>query len=144
MAIKEKIMALASICDDQDMERILDSDLESIGNYVSAVYAMEYRIPIIRARYEGQNMRDKIMELDENRRMAHERAIMAVKRLNRISKMHGLPDFFPGDTKDRYAIADFCGKMVQELFCAGISLHDLRLKAFRYDTGKVGQDDPIR
>lgn len=71
--IKEKFQALVSACTgDADMLDILDSDMKALSDYVNAVYAMETSIPIILARYEGEEVRDRIQALDQRRRDKHE------------------------------------------------------------------------
>lgn len=89
-----------------------------------------YSIPIVRARYEGQNLIDRIEALDRNRRIAHERAIMGVQRLNRYSRMFGLPTFFDGDENDRYAMADFYGIVAKTMFEGRMGAGEDYLDAF--------------
>lgn len=102
--------------DDYDMLEIINSDMNALELYVQSVYTMEVTIPVVRARYEGEEVRDRITALDRNRRAAHERAIIAVKRLNRFSGILGVAPLFEGDVNDRYQIADFCHKVVSEIF----------------------------
>lgn len=111
--------------DADDMLDIISSDLRSACNYVEAVCNMEYSIPIVRMRYEGQDMIDHIEALDSGRRHAHERAIMGVKRLNRFSRMFNLQDFYVGDEDDRNAVGDFCMVLVKELFDGRIGTVDI-------------------
>lgn len=121
--IKEQITKLAhSWKGDTDALDIIKSDLQACGDYIQAVYSMEYSIPIIRARYEGDEVRYRITMLDTNRHAAHDRAIMGVKRLNRFSSVKGLAIFYKGDPDDRYQVADFCKEIVNELF-DGRDLH---------------------
>ena len=54
---------------------------------------MEYRIPILRHRLEPEAYRNAVMNLDNNRRMAHDTAIGACRQLNRMSKAAGLEPF---------------------------------------------------
>lgn len=115
--MKEVFLQLVDTCKhDSDLLQIIEDDMDSFRRYIDAVYSMEYSIPIIRARYEGQDVRDRIMVLDKNRRMAHDRAIVAVKRLNRYSEMYGVHKIFQGDVEDRYQVADFCQDIVDEFF----------------------------
>lgn len=125
--IREKFQALVSACaDDADMLDIIDSDMKALSDYVNAVYAMETSIPIILARYEGEEVRDRIQALDQRRRDKHERAIVATKRLNRFAQMEHVQPLFAGDTSDRYQIAEFCQACMTEFF-AGRDGHTLSL-----------------
>lgn len=115
--IKEKFLSLVSAYkDDEDVLDIVKNDIQAVGEYVNAVYMMETTIPILRTRFDGQKLRDRIEKLDSNRRFCHDRAIMGVKRLNRFAKMEGLEPIFSGDTDDRYQIADFCRDTMVEIF----------------------------
>lgn len=124
--------------DTDDMLDIISSDLRSACNYVESVYNMEYSIPIVRMRYEGQDMIDHIEALDSGRRHAHERAMMGVKRLNRFSRMFNLPDFYVGDENDRNAVGDFCMVLVKELFDGRMSAVDI--SALCSEVAKGGEE----
>lgn len=115
--IKEKFVSIVNAYkDDNDVLDIIQKDMKSIGDYFSSVYMMETSMSIIYARYEGQELRDRIEALDSNRRFCHERAIMGVKRLNRFADMKNLEPVFSGDTDDRLQIADFCRDTMVEFF----------------------------
>ena len=115
--MKEKYINLVNVCkEDADMLEIVNSDIAALGLYVNAVYMMETTLPIIRVRYDGEELRDRVERLDRNRRDYHERAIMGVKRLNRFAAMMNVEEIFDGDVNDRYAIADFCMETVTEIF----------------------------
>lgn len=115
--MKEKYINLVNACkEDADMLEIVNSDIAALGLYVNAVYMMETTLPIIRVRYDGEELRDRVERLDRNRRDYHERAIMGVKRLNRFAAMMNVEEIFDGDVNDRYAIADFCMETVTEIF----------------------------
>ena len=102
--IKEKFLNLVNVCkNDRDMLDIIESDMRALGEYVYAVHMMETSLPIIRINYEGQELRDRVEKLDHNRREHHERAIMGVKRLNRLRKWRvlkkSLPEMLTTDTR---------------------------------------------
>lgn len=65
--------------------------------------------------YEGQELRDKLSDLDERRKIAHNAAISALKMLNRIMTKLDV-DVFDIDFDDRYAIGDWIGKFSSEIF----------------------------
>lgn len=81
-------------------------------DYANCVIRMQVMVPIWRNRYEGEDLRDKIQEIDHTRRIYHEAAISSLVKLNRLCKMHGLPVYSDTDTSDRYAVADFVGTWI--------------------------------
>ena len=128
MNIKRKFLQLVSACKkDEELFDFIAMGMNAMVNYVGKVAHMEYCIPLYNARYEGQKFRDKIQELDERRRMAHESAISAVNSLTRLAKHLGVEPMFDGDPEDRYQIADFCEAMVHEFFVnrSGVPTHKL-------------------
>ena len=100
---------------DEDLDNVA-SAMESFGHYVQRRYAMEYQIPIIRFRYDEEEVRWRVKDLDERRRIAHESAMANVSFLNNICKLYDAPAIFNGDKDDRYQVADFCEKTVIEFF----------------------------
>lgn len=115
--IKEKYQKLVDVYkSDQDILAIILDDMTALGSYVHEVYEMETFLPVLKVKYSDQELRDKRSLYDGNRHIAHERAIMAVKRLNRFSEKAGLKLFFEGDTTDRIQIANFCMQTVNEFF----------------------------
>lgn len=107
---------VAALREDEEMLEFIKERMSHICNYVDKVTMMEYSIPLLNARYDGQNLRDKIENLDRQRRIAHEMAIAATKQLNRLCVAEGINKLFDGDEDDRYQIADFCGLVVNTLF----------------------------
>ena len=143
--VKEKFRALVAACkEDADMLDIISSDMLALSSYVDAVYMMEISIPIILARYEGEEVRDRIQELDRRRRMKHERAITAVKRLNRFAEMEQVNLIFSGDTSDRYAIADFCQACVNEFFSGRDGHHEVTLDRIMEPDVQLKQEESER
>ena len=143
--VKEKFQALVSACkDDTDMLDIISSDMLALSSYVDAVYMMEISIPLILARYEGEEVRDRIQELDRRRRMKHERAITAVKRLNRFAEMEQVSPIFAGDMSDRYAVADFCQACVNEFFSGRDGHHEVTLDRIMEPDVQLKQEGPER
>jgi len=107
---------VSALKDDDDTLEFIKERMDHICNYVDKVTMMEYTIPILNARFEGQDLRDKIENLDSQRRIAHEMAISAVKQLNRICVANSIDKLYTGDEDNRYEIADFCGLVVTTLF----------------------------
>lgn len=115
--IKEKYQKLVNVYkSDHDILAIILDDMAALDSYVHEVYKMETALPVLKTKYSGQELRDKRSLYDGSRHLAHERAIMAVKRLNRFSEKAGLKLFFEGDTTDRIQIANFCMQTVNEFF----------------------------
>lgn len=94
----------------------LGAQLESFPRYANSVIRMEQMQPILYARYEGQELRDRVTDMDKNRRIAHEAAISSLNVLNRFSKNLGLEPFADIDTTDRYKVADFVGQYCNEVY----------------------------
>lgn len=100
---------------DDDLDTIV-RDMDSFIDYVRSVFTMEVLLPVICARYEGQEVRDRISALDTSRRNKHERAIVAISKLERMCDDFGVPVLFEGNKEDRYEVADFCLAIVTEFF----------------------------
>lgn len=92
--------------------------------YANVVIRQQTMIPIWNARYEGQDLRDRVSEIDRQRHNAHEAAISSANMLNRMCAKNGLEPFFDGNTADRYEVADFVGDYVNEVYNHGIGKAD--------------------
>lgn len=114
---KERFINLVKATEkDEDMLSVIEDQMNNLASYVNAVYAMEVQIQTLRFRLEGEEYRDAVTALDKRRRNAHEAAIAGCSILNRMAKMVNAEDMYDGDLDDRYAVADFCIKVVDELF----------------------------
>ena len=105
----------------EDALTTIDDCLSSMVNYQNSVITMEFRIPIVRMRYDGDALRDAIQNMDATRRAAHESAIVKCRMLNRISAAYGCGNVIPVNTDDRYEVADFIGVFCDEMFRSGQS-----------------------
>lgn len=114
--IKEKYIKLVDAYKDEDTIDIIQSDIVAICLYFSAVCNMEVKMPVLRRTCEGEYLRDITTHLDEKRHDAHERAIAAIKRLNRYAQKKDLEPIFEGDADDRLQVAEFCKAVVDEFF----------------------------
>lgn len=94
--------------------------LTGFTDYVNVVIREQVMTPIWRQRCEPEELKDNIEAIDRQRRITHDACIANVNVLNRISGMVGLPPFADIDTSDRYAVADFIGDYVNEVFNGGI------------------------
>lgn len=106
--------------------RFLTNAFVTFPDYANVVIREQTMLPIWAARYEGQEYRDRVSEIDTRRHNCHEAAITGVNMLNRMCARHGLEPFFDGDTNDRHAIADFVGDYVNEIYNHGIGKTDDR------------------
>lgn len=120
--MKEKFQALvAAAKNDEDYEFLLETiedKVKAFPRYVETVYSMEVLTPVIYARYEGAEVREKVTALDESRRMAHESAIASCNCLNRLCDSLGIDKLCP-ETDNRCIIADFVGMFVYEMYLTG-------------------------
>lgn len=107
--------------DKDDAFETIGTALDSIPTYQNTVIRMTATQPIIYARYEGQELRDKIANLDTSRKLAHESAIANLTMLNRICDAYGTERIADIDTKDRYQVADFVGQYCAEVYETGKS-----------------------
>lgn len=107
--------------DKDDAFDTLANALDSFATYQNSVIHMTIMQPIIYARYEGQDLRDKISDMDSHRRSAHESAIANINMLNRICKAYGVEEFANINTQDRYQVADFVGQYCAEIYETGKS-----------------------
>lgn len=127
--------------DSADAMDFLERNLTSFPDYANVVIREQIMHPIWRVRYDGQELRDRIQDLDHTRRIKHDAAIASVNVLNRFSKNLGLEPFADIDTSDRHAVAAFIGSYVNEMYNNGIgSPDDAYLnKDQEYDTKKTGE-----
>lgn len=97
-----------------DLE-IIDDALTQCRRYVDVVDTTEQQIKLAYVRFDGDDLRDKVMNYDRQRRSAHEAAISSANVLNRLSGMYGCKKIYNGG-EDRLEVADFCLEVVVELF----------------------------
>lgn len=109
------------------LERIFSAFVE----YANCVIRMQVMIPIWRNRYDGEELRDKVQDIDQARHVYHESAISSLKQLNRLCSIYGLSPYADIDTSDRYAVADFVGTWVSEIYEDG--------KSRKMDTSVAGK-----
>lgn len=123
-----------------DAMDFLSRQLIAFPKYANIVIKEQIMTPIWRNRCEGQDLRDRIQDMDSKRRICHENAISATNILNRLSKNLNLPAFADIDTADRHAVAEFVGGFVNEMYNNGIgnTFDDATYqKSSEYDEGKM-------
>ena len=106
------ITLVNSYNDDEDALDLIETNMNNLNGYVSAVYAMEVQIQTLRFRLDGE----AVTNLDKRRRNAHEAAIAACSILNRLANLAGVDPLYSGDLEDRNEVAEFCIAIVDELF----------------------------
>ena len=104
----------------QDDLEMLDDDMMSFGKYVDIVYQETYRLPLLRARLDDEDLREAIQDLDKRRRICHEAAIAACSTINKTCDYYNVDRFCP-ETDDRYIVADFCAKVSASFYLNGIN-----------------------
>lgn len=102
--------------DRDDAYDTLERALVSFPDYANTVIRMQIMMPIWRNRYDGEELRDRISDIDSTRHIRHEAAISGISVLNRLSRIYGLEPFADIDTNDRYAVADFVGSYISEIY----------------------------
>lgn len=108
---------------DGDRDEALDfvaSNLSKFTDYTNVVIREQVMQPIWRIRCEREDFIANQESIDRQRHICHNAAIDAVNILNRTSKMLGLLPFAEVDTDNRYAVADFCGTYVNQVYNQGI------------------------
>ena len=103
---------------DEAIDFVVDA-AKSLPEYVNRVVNQQIILPTLRFRFEGEEYREHVMELDKSRRNAHECAISGISMLNRQCAKFGIEPFADIDTNDRYAVANFAGKFTNDLFNQG-------------------------
>ena len=120
-AMREQDFQLFFEGDREDALDTISSAFNSFPAYHNTVIRMTAIQPIIYARYEGQELRDKMEDLDNTRSSAHESAISNISMLNRICDAYGVEKIADIDTKNRYQVAEFVGQYCAEVYEAGKS-----------------------
>lgn len=114
---KERVEELTKYFEKDDLVIEMISDTINLANdYVNKVVTMENSINILRLRLEPYDYRQRVQELDNNRRLTHNALIVSIKALNRVCSMENLEPLFKGNIEDRYEIADWAGELINEIF----------------------------
>ena len=119
---KRLLQALELIGDDLQGRKLIDQALAAAADYVRAVIAMESGLTT--SILEGKELRDLTERLDRNRSLAHNSLIDTLNISARyLSRTY--PECPPGGIypepshlldRNRRAIGDWAGKIVQEIF----------------------------
>ncbi|MBO5435431.1 DUF3232 domain-containing protein [bacterium] len=106
--------------DKDEAFEFVESSLSAFPAYANTVIMEQIKLPMIRARYDGQEYRDAVTQLDRDRHYAHESAITSVNMLNRLCTNLEIEPFANIDTSDRHAVAELVGQFVNEVYNQGI------------------------
>lgn len=93
----------------------------SFVNYINVVVRMEVLLPMYRFRYESEDYRTRVMELDTTRRNKHEAMISNVNMLNRLCDKYGIERFMDS-TDDRNKVAELAGRYIGEVYFNSIGM----------------------
>lgn len=98
-----------------DLEIITDA-VSDFTSYVKDVDIGEQQIRLAYATLDGDELRERVANIDARRRSRHETAISSARVLNKIAEIYGVSAIFTGDFGDRLQVADFCIDITVELF----------------------------
>ena len=113
MTLTEQILALSRVCDAEEREMIEEMILAAAA-YIAAVVKMETSALNVAGRTDA-DLRDMVSETDRARTIAHDKLIVSVDIVNRISSTHDLPPIYTGSTVRR-AYGDFALALSAEIF----------------------------
>jgi hypothetical protein len=97
-----------------DMKNVEDF-INSCGEYLKRVNDMEAAITVARFRMDPQDYRHYIVELDRNRKIAHDSLIANVRLLNKLCSLYDTDPIYTG-SESRIEIADFAKSVVDEMY----------------------------
>lgn len=104
--LKEKVHNV-----DPSLVSAIDEVIDTCAYYVDRVAAMENALESARFRLEGQDYRDRIADLDRQRRVVHDDLISKVNMSLRLAGKVAAEHPFTGDVDDRQQVADFAKKI---------------------------------
>ena len=98
-----------------DLEIITDA-VKDFTSYVQDVDVGEQQIRSAYATLDGEELRERVANIDARRRSRHETAISSARVLNKMAEIYNVSAVFTGDFGDRIQVADFCLDITVELF----------------------------
>lgn len=98
-----------------DLEIITDA-VSDFTSYVKDVDVGEQQIRLAYATLDGEELRERVANIDARRRSRHETAISSARVLNKMAEIYNVSAIFTGDFGDRLQVADFCLDITVELF----------------------------
>ena len=116
---------------EDDLE-FVDDNVDAFRKYFNAVYehvegSAGQQLLFNSGLITGEQLKDRIMKYDADRRSAHNKAIDACAKLNRLCEQYNIEKFCPeiqydkdGKAINRAEVADFVGKYVYDVYQRGI------------------------
>lgn len=101
---------------DPEILEYIEGTVKTCCDYVRRVDMMETQLITARMRMDQDRYQELIINIDAQRRRAHNDAIASTGFLNRVANANGLGNVFLGDKEDRYQVADFCLELVTAIF----------------------------
>lgn len=101
--------------------KFMTRNLSAFPDYVNVVVRMETMGPIWKAQLDGPEYRERMQNIDTERRNTHNNAISSVNAMNRLSEKLELPPFSRVDTNDRHAVAEMISEYITEVYNTGIN-----------------------
>lgn len=98
-----------------DLQIITDA-VSDFTSYVKDVDVGEQQIRLAYATLDGEELRERVANIDTRRRSRHETAISSARVLNKMAEIYGVSTIFTGDDSDRLQVADFCLDITVALF----------------------------
>lgn len=120
----EMYLKLVETVDQQETEAkeeilsFIDKLYETFGRYIESIYRMERLLPILKFKYEGEDYRDRVMDLDNSRRTAHEAAMAGCRSINKICESYDMEPFFT-EYEERSFYTDMIHALYNDFVNAG-------------------------
>lgn len=110
MAYREKIAFMIPFLSNQEV-KLVENMVESAIRYCATVTTMEAKLEILPFRCEPEELKEEVMKLDRNRKLAHDAFISRLSSVNRLYKKNNSL-FYEGED-DRGSIGD-CAFTIHE------------------------------
>lgn len=122
----------------------IENGLNSFGKYVNLVSRFSVSLEKIKIKhldekgrmFDRKSYQEDIKELDERRRINHNKVIGICNSFNKMCEEFGLEPFYTGNIEDRNEVADFIGKTIFELYTNEICRE-------KYVIDKIAEDNVI-
>ncbi len=114
--IAERIARLMSVVKaDPDLMGLITRMIEVCREYNERVIqSNEYMLNGSASAQSPADFRERMTELDRNRRITHKAVVASVRAVDRLCEQQGTPLVFGGDYEDPLATADFARSLASE------------------------------
>lgn len=113
--LKEKMMKLVKAVGKDDVY-IIDLALKDMTDYINSVISYVFGSEAAKEYLEGEHLREELKSLDVKRKLKHDSAIASIAMLNRLCDILKIEHVTNVDLSDRYAVADYIGQFVCEVY----------------------------